>query len=359
MLARVRGWILSGNESAKEPCKAICLFHFATKGQPIETWLIESDSDPDVLVSSFIDAAEQDAAGIGGTQRFMICAYFANSRPGVDTWGARLPFIVHAPPTMQTGMGSDDPFESFEDITSPKALAAATGRMMLDHQRLVVPWANEQMRMAQRMIDSLQKQVETLSANHQRMVILQEKLLSRHHERQMKLKKLIMWEKRKDEIAGIIMPMMGPVLMGILSGGKPGQLPPATPTEETSTFEDFIRAVKDDMPRLQALQATLHFNQQPAVMQMVASVMAGQTIQIVVLREFVKSIDDAQMKAWEEILSEEQFGLLKAAIRGIYMKHEQVKEEVRKAYEDMRRDVNDPLDPEDDPLGDDEGLDID
>lgn len=358
MLARVRGWILSGHENTKEECKAICLFHFATKGQPIETWTVESDSDADVLVSSIIDTAESDAAGIGGTQRFMICAYFGNSRPGADSYGARHPFVIHAPPTMSTD-GEGGMFDSFEDITSSKGLASATGRMMLEHHRLTVPWANEQMRMAQRLIDSLQKQVETLSANHQRMVILQEKLLSRHHERQLKLKKFMMWEKRKDEIADMLMPMVAPVLMGVLQGNKmlaPGAV---QKTEETATFEQFIQAIKDDMPRLQAIQQTLKPTQVPAVMGMVGNVMAGQPIPLAVLKPFIQSIDDPQVAQWKEILTEQQFALFMSAVRGLYMKHAQAQEQLRKQYDDLQKDINTPLEPEADILSDDAGLGLD
>ena len=92
----------------------------------------------------------------------------------------------------------------------------------------------------------------------------------------------------------------------------------------------------------------------PSIMQIVGSVQAGHPINQSVLVEFLKTVDQPQLQAWEAELTEEQITMLRGAMRGAMEKHEADKDRVRAAYNEMTS--GDPDGDEDDLVDDEEGL---
>lgn len=354
ILKHVRKHVLVGQGGST--AKVITLTHLEGEGRskPVGAWDVKGvDVNFDALVNEIIDAATTDAEGIGDTQRYLLGFYFDDQVPGSSSYGARLPFTVTVAPTFDAG-DAEAGIVSSDTIGNSKMQAATAMKFAVDLFRHVIPWSNQIMAQQQQMIQRMEAQANEHSEQQKRMMVLNEKLLSRHHRRQLETRKLVTHERRKDEMAQMIMPLI-PVVVAALAG-KPGAAPAALPgpgAEAVYTFDQFVKSLAADPERLASLQSKLKPMQIPSIMQIVGAVQSGQSINQSVLIEFLKTVDDAQMQSWEQELSEEQIVMLRSAIKHAMGKNEQDKEKVRAAFAEMN-DTS--IEEEDDLLDDEEGL---
>lgn len=338
VLIKVRGWVLQGKKVGKGeplPCNALVLRHVSSEGRPklVDSWEVEEATDVEQLVSAVIDAAEEDASNAGDTNQYVLEAYFgdaASTAVSAGNYGAMMRLRINAPPNFEE---SDDGSGSSEMVTTPKAFAAMVGRFANDFAKINIPWNNEMMRMQQRIIQQQNETIEKMSRERERMVILQEKLLNQNHRRALQLRKVMFWERQKEEIAGILFPMLPTVISAI--AGK--QLGPAKTSVEGVSFEQFFKRLAAQPEKLGRLQPLLKMPQMMAVGQMSQAIAAGQPVDPIVLREFVKTIDDQQMEAFKEILDGEELQMLLGVVRSFY---EQYEAERKKAQEEYQRHVS-------------------
>lgn len=354
ILKHVRKHCLIGQEGST--CRVITLTHLEGEGKskPVGAWDVKgADVNYDGLVNEIVAAATEDAEGIGDTQRYLLGFYFDGQVPGSASYGARLPITVTVAPTFDPG-DMEAGIVGSESIGSPKAQAAQAMKFAIDLFRHVVPWSNQIMQQQQQMIQRMEAQANEHNEQQKKMMILNEKLLSRHHRRQLETRKLIKHEQRKDEMASMIMPLI-PVVVASLAG-KPGAAPQLSGpgAEATYTFDQFVRALMAEPHRLAGLQSKLKPQQIPAIGLIVNSVQMGQPINQSALIEFLKTVDDPQMAAWEAELSEDLIKMLRSAMKSAMSKFEEDREKVRSAYNEMNSDED--LDDEDDLVDDEEGL---
>ena len=213
-----------------------------------------------------------------------------------------------------------------ENATTSKGHAQMSSKFALDLMKQVLPWAHQLMSRQEQTISRQAAEIESLYAERRKNVILHERVVQQSHKRQLQLRKVIFWEKKKEEAASIIFPMLAPLFMA--AAGK--QLPSGQATKESVTFEHFINSFTDE-EQLMALQARMKPQQMPAIGAIVMAVKNKQPINAVVLREFLKSIDEPQMESIKEVLSEEQRNLFFAAVAGFMKEHEDYIEKMRKA----------------------------
>jgi len=331
LLERLNSWVLKGLPG-KGQCRVVALFHReGARDMPVMSWDINPDTDIQALATEIVKTADGDAGGIGGEQAYALCAFFGEQGVGASSYGARLPFVIYAPPTFdndgEVGVGSSG------RITNPKEFAAMAGQFALDVMKTNIPWNNSMMSMQQKIIDRQEGQITELLEERRKNVILTEKLQSMHFKRQMQLRKVLNWEKHKDAFADMLMPMIPVVLSGL--AGRP--MLPQAQTEETITFEQFVESIKPE--QLMQLQTVLKPYQLPAIMAIVQAVKMKQGIDPTMLREFIKSIDEPQMEAFKKVLTAEQADMLLAAIGGFVQKYEAEQAERKKAYEEMQREM--------------------
>lgn len=354
ILKHIRKHVLIGQKGST--CKVITLTHLEGEGRskPVGAWDVKgSDANFDGLANEIIASAQEDAEGIGDTQKYLLGFYFDGEVPGSTGYGARLPFTITAPPTFDAS-DVEAGIVGSESMAGSKAQSAQAMKFAIDLFRHVVPWSNQIMMQQQQMIQRMEAQANEHHDQQKGMMILNEKLLSRHHRRQLETRKLIKHEQRKDEMAQMIMPLI-PVVIASLAG-KPGAAPqlPGPAAEATYTFDQFVRSLAAEPARLAALQSKLKPMQIPSIGLIVSSVQSGQPINQSVLIEFLKTVDQPQLEAWEAELSEEQVKMLRGSIKNAMQKHEDDKEKVRKAYSEMTSE--DELEEEDELLDDEEGL---
>lgn len=335
LLAKLRQWILGGHKD--ENCRVIALMHLESEGRskPVRTWdIIQGETNIDILASEVQDEAEQDAAGIGDEQKYMVAAYFGDASVGTNAYGGRYAFKINAPPSFDDN--GEAGITSSESVTTPKAFAAMAGKFSNEMFRLVIPWANETMRMQQRMIERLEAQNVEMMKDRERMVVLQEKLLSQHHKRQLQTRKVIYWENKKDQLANLLFPMLPVVLNGV--AGK--QLVPTQRTQETVTIEQFMQVMMTNPEKIAVMQQLLKPQQLPAVMMIIQSVQSGQPVEVSVLKGFISSLDEAQVDAFKEALGEDsrEFQMLISIIKGVYAEMHKQQDELRSAYADSLKE---------------------
>lgn len=355
ILKNIRRHVLIGQGGSG--CRVITLQHLEGDGKskPVGAWDVKDGAEInfDSLANEIITSATEDAEGIGGTQKYVLLFFFGEQAPGTSAYGARLPFTVTVAPTFDPG-DAEAGIVSSEEIANPKMMTAQAMKFAVDLFRHVVPWSNQIMAQQQQMIQRMEAQANEHNDQQRKLMVLTEKLLSRHHRRQLETRKLIKHEQRKDEMAQMLMPLI-PVVIASLAG-KPGAAPAALPgaaSKAVHTFDQFVKSLAADPERLAALQSKLKPMQIPSIMQIVGAVQSGQPINQAVLIEFLKTVDQAQLTAWEADLSDEQAEMLRGAIKHAMDKYEGDKEKVRKAYQDME---NDEHDDEDDLLDDEESL---
>lgn len=345
LLGHVRKWILGGDRG--ESCTSIALVHLneAGRGKPVRTWDVTPETVIETLVTEMSDIAEEDATNLGDRQRYAFGAYSGRCSPGIGNYFARYAFTLHPPPTLESA-NDDEIVEMSENATTPKGHAQMSSKFSLDLMKQVLPWAHQIMSRQEQTISRQAAEIESLYAERRKNVILHERVVQQSHKRQLQLRKVIFWEKKKEEAASIIFPMLAPLFMA--AAGK--QLPSGQATKESVTFEHFINSFTDD-EQLMALQARMKPSQLPAVGAIVMAVKNKQPINAVVLREFLKSIDEPQMESIKEVLSEDQKRLFFGAIAGFMKEHEEHIEKMRKAQAAI--DDTEPVE-ETDPVGDDD-----
>lgn len=354
ILKHVRKHVLVGQDGST--CKVITLMHLEGEGRskPVSAWDVkDSNINFDSLVNEIIDAATADAEGIGDTQKYLIGFYFDNQVPGSTSYGARLPFTVTVAPVFDAG-DAEAGIVSSDTIGNSKMQAATAMKFAVDLFRHVIPWSNQIMAQQQQMIQRMEAQANEHHEQQRKLMVLNEKLLSRHHRRQLETRKMIKHEQRKDEMVGMVMPLI-PVVVAALAG-KPGAAPqlPGAGAEAVYTFDQFVKSLAQNPEQLASLQSKLKPMQIPSIMQIVGAVQTGQPINQSVLIEFLKTVDEAQMRSWEADLSEEQIKMLRGSIGSAMQKFEDEKEKVRQAYSEINSDEVD--EEEDDLIDDEEGL---
>lgn len=331
LLSKLNSWLNGGLEGHGN-CRVVALFHREPgRDMPVHVWNVGPDTEAQGLATEIIKAADDDASGIGGEQDYAVCAFFGEQSVGASSYGGRLPFKVYAAPSFdndgESGIGSSS------RVTNPKEFAAMAGNFALEVMKTNIPWNNEMMRMQQKIIERQEAQIGELMDERRKNVVLQEKLLSQHHKRQVQLRKVLFWEKQKEAMADILFPMLPVVLSGL--AGRP--MLPQAQTEETVTFEQFVESIKPE--QLVQLQTVLKPFQLPAIMGIVQAVKMKQGIDPTMLREFIKSIDEPQMENFKKVLTAEQTDLLVAAITGFVQKYEAEQVERKRAYEEMQKEM--------------------
>lgn len=331
LLKRVRGWVDNGFRGVD--CKLLVLRHVDAEARTkmVHSWDIAADTDVNSLVTEIISTVNDDAEGLGETQAYELNAFFGEASETAAAFGGRFTMTVEGQRSFD--VGGDETLGSSESVTTPKAFAAMAGKFAIDVMRTNIPWNNEMMRMQQNIISQQKAQIDELMEERRKNVILHEKLMSQQHKRQMQLRKIMFWEKQKEEMAGILFPMLPVLLSGL--AGRP--MLPTARTEETVTFEQFVESIKDE--QLVALQGVLKPYQLPAIMGIVQATKMKQGIDPTMLREFLKSIDEPQMEEFKKVLTAEQVDLLMGAIAGFMQKYEADQMQRKQAYEEMQKEM--------------------
>lgn len=334
LLGKLRQWILGGSKT--EDCKYLHLVHKDGDGnlKPVDGWEIEGDVDFDALATEITNAITGDAADAEEEEEYFLHAYFGDARPGSAGYGKRHRMKVYGTPKFDEGM---DVASSSSNLTSPKQITGMATRMMLDLHKLTVPWANQMMLSYQRQIDSLQADNDKLRDQVRKGHIIQERLISRNHERHLRLRKVIFWEKQKEELAGIVVPMI-PTMFSALAGK---QLAAPRATSYTEALQRFISVVGPQAEKMQMLQKALKIQQYGPIAAIVNSVQQGKPIEAPVVVEFMKPVDDEQMAMFRQILSEEEFSLFVDIHRATFEEYQRRKQELDKAIADAENEMED------------------
>lgn len=349
---KIRSWILEGKRG--QPLTVIALFHLNAEAgaKPVDSWEAGFDWKPEdevnELASKVCDAIEGDAAELpdqggmsGNAQSYMICSYFGEvSKAGVTAgnYGARLPVTVHTPPSldMSSDIGTGGGMDA---ITTPKAFAQMAAAHQRDMHRLNVPWANSLFDRYHKVTERQEAQINSLLDDRHRMVLLQERLMSENHKRAMQLRRVVSHEKMMEDAKGVLFPIGASALAGLFgqkaSGATQTQIMKAE--DEVQLFYQFIHSVTDggkDFSKLMAMQAALKKTQLAPVQMLMHSLQTQAPISPVVLREFVKSVDEAQIEAFKEFLSEDEVTMFLRIYLGFKSKHDASEDDARKAYEE-------------------------
>ncbi len=347
LLGDLRRWILGGGskKNSGSDCKVLQLVHKDGDGhlKPVGTWEIGTDVDFDELATTIIDSATRDAVDGEEEELYILHAYFGEARPGSAGYGERHRFKIFGTPKFEEGM---DVSSSSSSLTTPKQMTAAMGKMMLDHHKLTVPWANQLMLQYQRQVDTLQSRVISLEAQVQRGFIIQERLVSRQHERQLRLRKVIFWEKQKEEMAGIVIPMI-PTLFNAMAGK---QLAAPRKTDYTEALKQFVVTIGSQPEKMQKLQGALKMQQYGPIAAIVDAVQNGKPIDPVVVGEFMKPVDNDQMRLFQQILSEEEFQILGAIHHATYEEYERRKAQLDAAVKEAENEMEEKTEDEPEPL---------
>lgn len=305
------------NGFKNQPLRTVVLWHTEDGGRDksVSFWDLDDpeNENDDQMVSRMMEAAETDSAGLGDKQNYAFCFYFGEASPDNPSrgYGARYAFPMHGAPSFDDS-ASDASVVGSSMGSTPQGIAKLATGFTIDMMRLTTAALQENARMMQNQISRLEGQNEKLMQQRDKMLILNERMISRKFQRDLMLKKYQFWEEQKAKAAELLFSIAPAILVG-LAGRKMLSAPP--PNEQTHTFEDFIRSIQGDTDVLAALQTRLSPTQLPAVFQMAAAVGAGEHIQPAVLKSFLESIDEPQMDEFKRIMKPEQYQKLAGAIR--------------------------------------------
>lgn len=333
-----------------QPLRVIVLWHFPEGASPksVTFWDMEdpevAEGNDDQLVSKMIEICEADMANLSDRQDYAFCFYFGDASPDNPTrgYGVRVAVRLYGTPSFDDS-ASDPGVVGGQMGATPQGLAKLATSFSTDLMRLVVPAMHENMRMLQSQVLRLEAQNASLMEQHNKLLILNEKMISRKFQRDLMLQKYKFWEEQKAKAAELLFSIAPAVLMGF--AGRP-MLPSPPPTEQIFSFEDFVRSVQEDTDVLMALQQRLKPMQLPAVMQMVSSVQSGQRIHPAVLKSFLESVDEPQMDEFKKILKSHQWEKLTGAIRAAMREYEEAQQRVEQAKQKMDEDetAEEPID---------------
>ena len=193
-------------------CARLQLFHLAGRQRCLRTWSFAEAFEEDqieLLAAEIIDCAQQEAGVLGGSQRFSLCAYYAQYPEHV---GESKAFA-------RQGGGAEDGAEVDSEGPSEKGLLSQLMRHNEANARSVVQSSQQLLKAQAQMVDSLSARLAHMDDTHLKYVQTTESLLSERHIRDLATKEHELrakaWSEGFDKLN-----LLAPVIVNKLAGQK-------------------------------------------------------------------------------------------------------------------------------------------
>jgi hypothetical protein len=227
-------------------CERIVLKHLSAGkngGQEVQTFFLEKrveEKELTDLVEGIVNSSQEDADGIGGTQKYVLTAWFRDD----DEIKSRLVFRVKG----SEGDDDDDPIDS----EPPTKIGLVAQQMR--HNEIIMRSANFAMGSTlaslNRDNESLREENRKLREERRDYIEHYEQLLSLHHERELKSKEHEFMLKAKGQ-AWEKITLIAPALVNRMMGKK---LLPEKTTPEAMAFKSLVDSITpEQMSTLQTV----------------------------------------------------------------------------------------------------------
>lgn len=226
LLKKVRKWVQEGKkvDGEDQPLTYLQLIHQNEgSGSPVDGWDIKADGPGlEELTREMAETAEGDASGHGeGVQQYYFAAYFGNASPESLGYGARYPFRIYRAPDVN---------EANQEITGSES---ATPRGMLQGnqrhlERMVQLFAGPieaNNRSLQRQVEQLTDEVGVWRDKYMGIIDWYEQARAAQREDEDAKRRYAYWEQKKEQIAGIIMPLLPAIIGALLKRKNEGPSP--------------------------------------------------------------------------------------------------------------------------------------
>lgn len=201
----IHGYLTEGRVGEGE-LKVLALWHVRADAStsPVDYWGVEPTIDVSTLAFKISESVNRDAKAFGGTQQYLLAAYFGEARMEPGNYGARLPINVRSKPAFDDKF-EDSPLAMSTEEANPRGFSAQAFRWAEGLSRIALPAIEN---MFERLQDELQQtraHARQLEAEIQQWHKREQELLDKQHERNMQLRKAIFWEKQKEELGKAVM----------------------------------------------------------------------------------------------------------------------------------------------------------
>lgn len=238
ILKRLRKWMAEGKraEGKIQPLSAIRLLHLnAESGErPIESWDIDHETQPEELVNDLVSTSDNDSDGHkgDGTQRYAFIAHFGES----GAWTASYKFSIYKAPDM-----GEEGAEMGSDAGTQKGMLVSAHRHIEQLIKVAVQSADMQITKLIRQVEQRDNRIKELESERDSVWEAQQELMDRTHQRAIEDRKQAFWEQQKENIAGLLLPMIPIVLAALTKKDIKGEISP-----EMLALKEFFKTLKPE-----------------------------------------------------------------------------------------------------------------
>jgi len=196
-----------------EPCRFVKMIHAFDEKSLVRVWEAHefedrSDVGIDLLCSAIMQHAEQDAHGLGGTQRYQLQYYVGSNQ----THQERISFHVHGPSLEESEEGG-----GMSEGPTKQGQISQQMRHNEGIMKISIGATTSMLQMMQRENQELRSYVRQLEEQRLKNAEVYEELLSKKHERDLETRKQEASERRKEAILARVIPVI-PLLINKVTG---------------------------------------------------------------------------------------------------------------------------------------------
>lgn len=221
----INGYLSSGGRPGEGALKVLALYHMRGDADtsPIDYWPVDATTDVTALANNIATSVNRDAKAFGGMQMYILAAYFGDARMEPGTYGARLPISVRSKPAFDDKF-EDSPHAMSTEDANPRGFAAQAFRWAEGLSRVALPAIEGFMDRQAEENNALRNYVRDLEQQIKDWHKREQELLDKQHERNLELRKVVFWERQKEQIGKAVigvLSFMAASYFGPKSGGGP------------------------------------------------------------------------------------------------------------------------------------------
>lgn len=244
---RLTAWLSDGamHNGEQQPLTHVRLMHVTDHGDvPVQGWPISEKTNVDIVTRDMREVAAGDAEGYKGEeQQYYFAAFFGDASPESLGYGARMTFKMFIPADANE---ENQQITGSESVT-PKGMLAANQGHLRDVMRITFGPIDSNTRSMQREIEQLREENAQLRSESYKVIELQQNLMNQETQRRLEERKYAFWEQKKEEVAGIILPLL-PAAIGQLIkalGAKDVEVSGGM-SPEVIAFREFLKQLDND-----------------------------------------------------------------------------------------------------------------
>lgn len=244
---RLTAWIGNGarHNGVQQPCTHVRLMHATDQGdKPVQGWDVDDKTHIDAMVREMRDVAEGDAGGYRGEeQQYYFAAFFGDASPESLGYGARMTFKMYVAPDVN----EENQQITGSESVSPKGMLATNQSHLRDVMRITFGPIDSNTRSMQREIEQLREENAQLRSESYKVIELQQNLMNQETQRRIEERRYAFWEQKKEEVAGIILPILPAAIGELLQklGQKDVKIEGGM-SPEVVAFREFLKQLDND-----------------------------------------------------------------------------------------------------------------